>query len=171
MQRFAKRLRKSPGRCRGTPLAVGSARPAQFRLLVHHLLDRFFNNEMVSVGGETLPLIMTIAGAIAVPTLMVAIFLFPSYHAFPPRPPVPSFWTQACEHYFFMVYSMVAMGVVTVFEADLLFPSLLDMLILSPLPIPHSRLVLARVSATLIFLVLFPPWHELTGATGISTSD
>ena len=51
---------------------------------------------------------------------------------------------------------MVAMGVVTVFEADLLFPSLLDMLHPSRLfPIPHSRLVLARVSATLIFLVLF----------------
>ena len=33
----------------------------QFKLLVRHLLDRFFNNEIVSADGETLPLIMTVA--------------------------------------------------------------------------------------------------------------
>ena len=33
--------------------------------------------------GETLPLIMTVAWAIALPTLVATIFLFPAYHAFP----------------------------------------------------------------------------------------
>ncbi len=129
--------------------------PNQFDLLMWHLLDRFFNNEMLSVGGETLPLIMTVACAIAVPTLIAAVFSFPAYHAFPPRPPIPPYWDRAAEHLFFVMYSLVAMGTVTVFEADLLFPNLLDLLVLSPLPIPHSRLILARVSATLLFLVLF----------------
>jgi hypothetical protein len=50
---------------------------------------------------------------------------------------------------------MVGMGLITVFEADLLFPAQLDVLILSPLPIAARRLVLARVLATLLFLVLF----------------
>src|SRR5690348_810702 len=76
----------------------------QLKLLIVHLMDRFVNNEMLSIGGETLPFVMTVAGAIAVPTLIAAVFLFPSYHAFPPRPPVPNFWTQVCEHYFFLVY-------------------------------------------------------------------
>jgi hypothetical protein len=140
------------------PASLSSGRqssPSQFSLLLWHLLDRFFNNEMLSVGGETLPLIMTVAGAIAVPTLIAAIFAFPAYHAFPPRPPIPPYWDRAAEHLFFVMYSFVAMGVITVFEADLLFPNLLDLLILSPLPIPHSKLILARVSATLLFLVLF----------------
>src|SRR5436305_3042623 len=127
----------------------------QLRLLLRHLLHRFFNSEMLSVEGEILPLIMTVAGALVIPTLIVAVFLFPSYHGLPPRPPLPSFWTQVCEHYFYIVYSMVGMGLVTVFEADLLFPVPLDILILSPLPIAGRRLVLARVLASLLFLVLF----------------
>ena len=126
----------------------------QFKLLVAHLLDRFVNNEMLSVGGETLPFVMTVAGAFALPTLIAAILVFPSYHAFPPHPPVPGFWTQVCEHYFFTVYSMMAMGLVTIFEADLFFPEPLDTLILSPLPIPPARMALARVCANLIFLLL-----------------
>jgi hypothetical protein len=129
--------------------------PNQFRLLVSHLLDRFFNNEMVTVGGETLPLIMTVAGVIAVPTLIAAIFAYPPYHAFPPRPPVPPYWDRTAEHLLYVVYSLVAMGAVTVFEADMLFPNLLDILVLSTLPIPHRRLVLARVVATLLFLTVF----------------
>ena len=129
--------------------------PNQFRLLVAHLLDRFFNNEMVTVGGETLPLIITIAGVIAVPTLVAAVFAYPPYHAFPPKPPVPPYWDRTAEHLLYVVYSLVAMGAVTVFEADMLFPNLLDILVLSTLPIPHRRMVLARVTATLVFLVLF----------------
>ena len=137
--------------------AASEAQPelSQFRLLVQHLLDRFFNNDMVTVGGETLPLIMTIAGVIAVPTLIAAIFAYPPYHAFPPRPPIPPFWDRTAEHLLYVVYSFVAMGAVTVFEADMLFPNLLDILVLSTLPIPHRRLVMARVTATLLFLVLF----------------
>jgi hypothetical protein len=138
----------------GRRTAKAVIQPGQFKLLVRHLLHRFFNNEMISVGGEALPLIMTVAGVIAVPTLIVTILLFPAYHAFFPKPPIPGFWTQVGEHYFFVMYSFVAMGAITVFEADLLFPNTLDILILSTLPIANRRLVLARVSAVLIFLVL-----------------
>jgi hypothetical protein len=137
-----------------TSVAVGRAGHSQFTLLVRHLLGRFVNNEMLSVGGETLPFLMTVAGAIAVPTLMVSVFLFPSYHAFPPKPPIPNFWTQVCEHYFFVVYAMVSMGLLTIFEADLFFPEPLDTHILSPLPISPKRMALARVCANGILLLL-----------------
>ena len=127
----------------------------QFNLLVRHLLHRFFNNEMLSVGGETLPLMMTIAGVVAIPTLIAAIFVFPAYHAFSPKPPIPPFWNRTSEHLFYVIYSLVAMGVITVLEGEMLFPNPLDIFILSTLPIPHRRFVLARVFATLFFLVLF----------------
>jgi hypothetical protein len=136
-----------------TPVAQRTK--TQFKLLVRHLLDRFFNNDMISVGGDAVPLIMTIAYAIALPTVVMAIFAYPFYHAFPPRPHVPPFWFQVSDHYFFVMYSFVAMGAVTIFDWDLLFPNLLDIFILSILPISNRRLLLARMSAVLIFLTLF----------------
>ncbi len=127
----------------------------QFKLLVRHLLDRFFNNEIVSVDGETLPLIMTVAWAIALPTLVATIFLFPAYHAFRPRPPIPPFWGRVADHYGFVMYSWVVMGAITAFEWDLLVPNVLDVFVLSVLPIAQRRLLLARVAAILTFLGLF----------------
>jgi hypothetical protein len=136
----------------------------QFELLVRHLLDRFFNNETISVGGDTVPLIMTVAWTIALPTLVMAIFCYPFYHAFPPHPHVPPFWLQVSDHYFFVMYSFVAMGVVTAFEWDLLFPNVLDIFVLSILPISNRRLLIARMSAVFIFLALFLAG---TGSVGI----
>jgi hypothetical protein len=142
---------------RGLPdhAILSSAGQKQFKLLVRHLLDRFFNNEIVSVDGETLPLIMTIAWAIALPTLVAAIFLFPAYHAFRPRPPIPPFWGRVADHYGFVMYSWVVMGGITAFEWDLLVPNVLDVFVLSVLPIAERRLLLARVAAILTFLGLF----------------
>jgi hypothetical protein len=134
---------------------LSSAGQKQFKLLVRHLLDRFFNNEIVSVDGETLPLIMTVAWAIALPTLVATIFLFPAYHAFPPRTPIPPFWGRVADHYGFVMYSWVVMGAITVFEWDLLVPNVLDVFVLSVLPIAERRLLLARVVAILTFLGLF----------------
>ena len=134
---------------------LSSAGQKQFKLLVRHLLDRFFNNEIVSVDGETLPLIMTVAWAIALPTLVATIFLFPAYHAFPPKPPTPPFWGRVADHYGFVMYAWVVMGAITVFEWDLLVPSVLDVFVLSVLPIAERRLLLARVAAVLTFLGLF----------------
>jgi hypothetical protein len=134
---------------------LSSAGQKQFKLLVRHLLDRFFNNEIVSVDGETLPLIMTVAWAIALPTLVATIFLFPAYHAFAPKPPRPPFWGRVADHYVFVMYAWVVMGAITVFEWDLLVPNVLDVFVLSVLPIADRRLLLARVAAILIFLGLF----------------
>jgi hypothetical protein len=134
---------------------LSSAGQDQFKLLVRHLLVRFFNNEIVSVDGETLPLIMTVAWAIALPTLVATIFLFPAYHGFPPKPPTPSFWGRVADHYGFVMYAWVVMGAITVFEWDLLVPNVLDVFVLSVLPIGERSLLLARVAAILIFLGLF----------------
>jgi hypothetical protein len=83
--------------------------------------------------------------------MVVALFLFPLYHAPLGRP----FWSQVSDHYFYVLYSFVAVGAVSIFAWDLLFPDLLDVLVLSPLPIVNRRLFLARMAAACLFLGLF----------------
>jgi hypothetical protein len=126
---------------------------SNFEVLVRHILSRFFNNELLASDDET-KRVMQIASAVALPTLIVALFLFPAYHAFPPAPPHPSFWSQAAHHYFYVMYSFVVVGAATVYEWDLLFPDILDIFVLSVLPIPSRKLFFARVLALAIFLCL-----------------
>jgi hypothetical protein len=126
---------------------------SEFEVLVRHLLHRFFNNELLASDDET-KRVMQIACAVALPTLVVSLFLFPAYHAFPPAPAHRPLWSQAGDHYFYVMYSFVVMGAATVYEWDLLFPDILDIFVLSILPIPSRRLFLARVLALAIFLCL-----------------
>ncbi len=125
----------------------------QFEVLVRHLLDRFFHNELLATDDET-KRVMIISYAVALPGMIVALFLFPMYHAFPPNPIHRPFWSQASDHYFYVTYSLLVMAAATVYEWDLLFPDLLDIFVLSPLPIASRRLFLARVLALAIFLAL-----------------
>ena len=67
----------------------------------------------------------------------------------------PPYWLQVNHHFFFVLYSFVAMGIITVFEWDLFFPDLLDVFVLTTLPIQDRKLFQARVSAIAIFIVGF----------------
>ena len=138
---------------------------SQFELLVRHLLDRFLNNDMVSVEEETKKRLILAAVVIAVPQLIFALFLYPVYHGVPPiRPLKPPFWSQVNHHYFYVMYSFVVMGVVTVFEWEQLFPELLDVFVLSTLPIPGRRLFWARIAALVMVLTMFLVVINLLGA-------
>ena len=130
---------------------VDARERSQFHLLVRHSLERFFNNDMVSADGETKARFLQVVYAIALPGMVVALFLFPLYHAPVPRP----FWSQVSDHYFYVTYSFVAVGAVSLFAWDLFFPDLLDLFVLSPLPIIDRRLFLARMVAACLFLGLF----------------
>jgi len=101
---------------------VEAQEQSQFRLLIRHFLERFFNNDMVSADGETKARLLQVVYAIALPGMVVALFLFPLYHAPLERP----FWSQVSDHYFYVLYSFVAVGAVSIFSWDLLFPDLLD---------------------------------------------
>jgi len=128
-------------------------RQNQFGVLVAHLLHRFFHNELLASDDET-KRVMVIGYAAALPGLLVAMFLFPAYHGFPPYPLHRPFWSQAGDHYFYATYSFLVMGAATVYEWDLLFPDLLDIFVLSVLPIAKERLFFGRVFALGIFLAL-----------------
>jgi hypothetical protein len=127
---------------------------SQFEILVRHLFYRFLHNELLSSDDDETKRVMQISCAIAVPGLLVALFLFPAYHAFPPYPVHRPFWAQAGDHYFYVMYSFVVMGAATVYEWDLLFPDLVDVFVLSIQPIASRHLFFARVLALAIFLGL-----------------
>jgi hypothetical protein len=132
------------------PVAEAQER-TQFQLLVRHFLERFFNNDMVSADGDSKARLLQVVYAMALPGMVVALFLFPLYHA----PVERTFWSQVSDHYFYVLYSFVAVGIVSIFAWDLLFPDLLDLFVLSPLPIAGRRLFLARLVAACLFLALF----------------
>src|ERR1035437_3015535 len=135
---------------------------SQFALLVRHFLERFFNHETASPDGDAKARLILIAVATGIPGFMVALYLWPVYHPFIGWPPgralnadPPSYWLQVNHHLFFVLYSFVAVGIITVFEWDLFFPDLLDIFVLHSLPIPALRVFLARVTAIAIFVVGF----------------
>jgi hypothetical protein len=137
--------------------ALGPARPpggSQSSLLLRHFLERFFNHETASPDGDAKARLVLIAFTVGLPEFVVALYLWPVYHPILGWPPghgshgeAPAYWLQVNHHLFFVVYSFVAMGIATVFEWDLFFPDLLDVFVLTALPIPNRRLFLARVAA------------------------
>src|SRR5580704_15309005 len=102
-----------------------------FEELVRHLLDRILNSESLGLGEEAATRVLQIVYALALPGVVVALFLFPLYHPLigGPRP----FWSQVSDHFFYMIYGFVVMGLITVLLWDLLFPDQLDVFILSSL--------------------------------------
>jgi hypothetical protein len=142
--------------------ALGPAREpqrSQFVLLVRHFLERFFNHETASPDGDAKTRLVQIAAAVGLAPFMIAIYLWPIYHPIPGWPPgksvpvgPPPYWHQVNHHFFFVLYSFVAMGIATVFEWDMFFPDLLDLWVLKTLPIAETRAFAARVSAIAIFL-------------------
>jgi hypothetical protein len=141
---------------------VSEPERSQFSLLVRHFLERFFNHETASPDGDAKGRLILIALATGLPGFVVALYLYPVYHpdiVFPQDHPVfgipPPYWAQVNHHFFFVIYSFVAMGIITVFEWDMFFPDLLDIFVLTTLPIQSGRLFLARVAAIAIFIVGF----------------
>jgi hypothetical protein len=147
--------------------ALGEVHPpkrSQFSLLVRHFLERFFNHETASPDGDAKARLVLIAFTTGLPGFVVALSLWPDYHSFIPYvrnhhvvwiAGPPPYWVQVNQHFFFVLYSFVALGIATVFEWDMFFPDLLDLLVLNTLPIPDRRLFLARVTAIVILVAGF----------------
>ena len=134
---------------------------SQFSLLVRHFLERFFNHETASPDGSAKTRMILVAFATALPSFIVALYLWPVYHPFIGNrdeplilKPLP-YWLQVNHHLFFVVYSFVVMGIVTVFEWDLFFPDLLDIFVLTTLPIRDLKLFMARSAAIGVLVICF----------------
>jgi hypothetical protein len=133
---------------------------SQLSLLIRHFLERFFNHETASPDGDAKTRMVQIAVATGLPGLLVSVYLWPVYHPFRNWPPgsdgnPPAYWLQVNHHFFFVLYSFIAMGIATVFEWDLFFPDLLDVFVLGPLPLNAIKVFVARVAAIALFIAGF----------------
>jgi hypothetical protein len=165
IQRIFQRPQESPAMSLNTQAALGAVRQperSQVAHLVRHFLERFFNHETASPDGNAKTRMVLIACTAGLPGFVVALYLWPVYHplvlrsthpgALPGRPP---YWVQVNHHFFFVTYALVAMGLAIVYEWDLFFPDLLDVLVLGTLPISRGRMFLARVAAIAILTLGF----------------
>jgi hypothetical protein len=118
------------------------------RALHQHFFRRFFDNDTLSSGGDTTTSVVRALCFCSVPGLMVAFWLLPAY-------PGRNAWATAADRYFFVLFSFVAMGVVTTFEWEMLFPDRADFLILLPLPLKARELFVAKGRALLTMLAVF----------------
>jgi hypothetical protein len=131
---------------------------SQFVLLMRHFLERFFNHETASPDGDGKTRLVLLAFAAGVPGFMVAVWLWPVYHRFRGWPPgstqvgPPPYWVQVNHHFFFVLYSLVVMGLIALFEWDLFFPDLLDVVVLGTLPVAQRRVFFGRAAAIAIFI-------------------
>jgi len=121
----------------------------QFHVLVRHFFERFFAHELASADGDSRTRLTQIACAMGIPGVVVTLYLYTPYHL--PHAVRP-YWAQVSDHYFYVLYSFVAMGLLTLFEWDLFFPDLLDVHVLSHLPVRTIRTFCARVTAIAILI-------------------
>jgi hypothetical protein len=124
-------------------------------LLVRHFLNRFVDNEIVSPEGEMQITLTKILALLAVPGMMLTFFLFPKYTVLAFLPPEVREQASLIDKYFYVTFTMVVMGCVTVLEWDALFPDRRDFMVLTPLPIRGRVIFLAKIAALVVFLLIF----------------
>jgi hypothetical protein len=122
-------------------------------LLARHFFGRFFDNEIVSQHGDMRTNVVQAFGLVATPGMFVPFYMIPQRTRF--DQPFLHNWILISDYYFFVLYSMVVMGFVMVFEWDAIFPDRKDYLILTPLPLSGSAIFAGKTVALMAFLGLF----------------
>src|SRR3954453_3004789 len=132
-----------------------------FRLLVQHFFGRFFDNDIVSQDTDMRTNAVQMLGFVAAPGIFAAFSMLPAGVRF--DRPFEMGWLLVVDYYFFVLYSMVAMGLVMVFEWDALFPDRRDYIVLTPLPLGERSIFWAKLAALLVFLAVFAVDANLFG--------
>jgi len=117
-----------------------------FRELVRHFFGRFFDKESLSPQGQPEAGVIQTLGIVAAPSGFVSILTLPATF---------ERWDLVGFRFVYICFSMIAIGVVMVFEWDALFPDRRDYQILTPLPIHLFHLFLTKLAALGIFLGMF----------------
>ena len=125
---------------------IREQRPRPFHELVRHFFGRFFDTESLSPQGDPQANVVQTLGILAVPSAFFVIIF---------RPLTLMRWDLVWVRYIFLLYSMIVMGFIMVFEWDALFPDRRDYQILTPLPLRLPVLFLAKAAALGIFLGIF----------------
>jgi hypothetical protein len=126
---------------------------SSFALLARHFFGRLFDNDIVSQTGDMRTNVVQALGLVAAPGILVPFFMLPQPLRF--DQPFAYNWLLVIDCYFFVLYSIVVMGLVVVLEWDALFPDRADYLILTPLPLSGSAVFAGKISSLVAFLGLF----------------
>jgi len=124
-----------------------------FLLLVRHFFGRFFDNDIVAQDSDMRTNVVQALGFVAVPGMFVAFSMLPAAPRF--DRPFDQGWNVIISYYFFVLYSMVVMGFVMVFEWDALFPDRRDYIVITPLPLGARTIFFSKLGALILFLGLF----------------
>src|SRR2546426_9827663 len=129
----------------------------QFWTLAVHFFSRCFDRDSASEDADPLQRMIHLLAMLSVPGLMLSFFLLPDHPSTPwaPITELDRTWMRISDHYVFVCYAFVVMGLVMTFKWDSLFPDRRDYLILTSLPISVRRLFAAKVVALFVFLLLF----------------
>src|SRR3954454_5237292 len=141
--------------------SFGRPEMGAFLLLVRHFFRRFFDNDIVTQDADMRTNAVQALGFVAVPGIFASFPMLATGVRF--DRPFANDWQFVGNFYFFVLYSMVAMGFVMVFEWDSLFPDRRDYLVLTPLPLGGSAIFLAKVAALAAFLGVFVLGANLFG--------
>ncbi|MBZ5610734.1 MAG: hypothetical protein LAP38_20925 [Acidobacteriia bacterium] len=125
-----------------------------FAVLIRHFFGRFFDNELVSPEGEMHSSIGKIIALLVSPG-MVCFWLLPKYTYLSVQPHRVFEAGSLSDKLFFLTFSVVVMGFVTVLEWDALFPDRRDFTILVPLPIRLPVIFAAKIVSLCAFVLLF----------------
>jgi hypothetical protein len=127
----------------------------QYIALVRHFFGRFFDNEFVAQNTDMEVTVTKILALLAAPGVIFPCLRYLAYlklDGYPPEARLPVLWFDWS---FFICYSMLVMGGVTVLEWDTLFPDRRDYASLIPLPIRARTIFLAKIGALVMFLLAF----------------
>ena len=127
------------------------------RILSVYFFQRFFDNDTIQVEGDTVTTVVRVLAATAIPGLVVAFFLQNQY-------PQRTRWGAIEDQYFFVMFSFVVMGALTLFQWETLFPDRIDFLVLSPLPLQPRQMLSAKSAALAAFIGLFLVGANALGA-------
>jgi len=125
----------------------------QFLTLVKHFFGRFFDKESRPSDSDSYTGLIQLLTLIVLPGFVMSFFMMTSPG--PASRTLRRLWGQVGDHYSYVCYGMVVMGMVMTFKWDSLFPDRRDYMILSSLPITVRRLFAAKVVALAAFLSLF----------------
>lgn len=131
-----------------------------FVLLARHFFGQF-DNDIVAQESDMRTSAVQALGFVAVPGMFVAFSMLPSAPRF--DQPFAQGWNVIATYYFFVLYSMVVMGFVMVFEWDALFPDRRDYIVITPLPIGERTIFFSKLAALAAFLALFLADANLLG--------
>ena len=130
---------------------VGASRGdlKQFLVLTQHFFFRLFQNDMVAFGDQMREKIIGILALLTILCGHVSNAIMFRYMFFPDA---GHSWVEKC---YVITFFMLLIGLIAVFEWDVIFPDARDYLNLIPLPVKIRTLFLAKFTSLFLFAAMF----------------